>query len=86
MINSFKVFYETVVRIQRFYRRSLEASSVRRLTLVDMFEKEQKSMQKYYLEKAKKNKKMKQTYQLLCGITKEGRDHVLDRFYDNKIV
>ena len=44
MINCFKVFYETVVKLQRFYRRTAKAQEVRLLTLSEMFEKEQKSM------------------------------------------
>ena len=85
MINTFRVYWETVNKIQRFYRRTAEAQKVRKLALLDMFEKEQKSMQKYYFDRLKKQKKLKQVHAALSGITKEQRDLVLKHYYMNKL-
>ena len=42
-------------------------------------------MQKYYFDRLKKQKKLKQVHAALSGITKEQRDLVLKHYYMNKL-
>lgn len=85
MKRDFRSFYYKCLKIQDAVKWIEEVRVTRRKVLEKCFEKERSHMTKYYVDKAKKNKKFKAIFNQLAKLPDENKHMLLRNYYENKV-